>query len=331
MSGMGADRFLLDQRRERMDMPRTLEAIRTMSEQWPRAAAKLVEDRANGPAVIASLQHEISGLIAVNPEGGKIARAAAVSPSIEAGNVYLPHPAIAPWVEDLIEECAAFPYAAHDDQVDALTQALNRLHGVSRKIYTVQEAEIAVDPLEIPAYWPCAFGMDARLTETAALWGAWDPQTDILYVYSEHFQSSAEPAIHAHGIGSRGKWIPGLLDPTANGRSQSDGFNLMRIYQELGLDLQSAMDSEQSGVCEVLQRMRAGRLKVFRTLENFFQQYRLYHRDEHGQVVKQNDLLMNCLRYLCVSGRERMCTAPNPLDAWRQFGTVLGTPGGWMT
>ena len=91
------------------------------------------------------------------------------------------------------------------------------------------------------------------------------------------------------------------------------------------------MDSEQSGVCEVLQRMRAGRLKVFRTLENFFQQYRLYHRDEHGQVVKQNDLLMNCLRYLCVSGRERMCTAPNPLDAWRQFGTALGTPGGWMT
>src|ERR1017187_1689268 len=48
---------------------------------------------------------------------------------------------------------------------------------------------------------------------------------------------------------------------------------------------------EQSDACEVLQRMRSGRLRVFRTLEKFFQQYRLYRRDEHGQRVKQNDLL----------------------------------------
>jgi predicted phage terminase large subunit-like protein len=64
----------------------------------------------------------------VNPEGGKIARAAAVSPLIEAGNVYLPHPLYAPWVTDFIEECAAFPNGAHDDQVHAMTQALLRCH-----------------------------------------------------------------------------------------------------------------------------------------------------------------------------------------------------------
>jgi predicted phage terminase large subunit-like protein len=122
-----ADRFLLDQRRDRLDMPRTVEAIRAMSEKWPRAAAKWIEDRANGPAVIQSLQHEVSGLIAVNPDGGKIARAQAVSPQCESGNVYLPHPAIASWVEGFIEECAAFPNAAHDDQVDAMTQALTKL------------------------------------------------------------------------------------------------------------------------------------------------------------------------------------------------------------
>ena len=123
-----------------------------------------------------------------------------------------------------------------------------------------------------------------------------------------------------------GRGVP----PTANGRSQSDGFNLMRIYKELGLDLDVAMDSEQSGVCEVLQRMRSGRLRVFRTLENFFQQYRLYRRDERGQVVKQNDLLMNCLRYLCVSGRDRMCTEPSPWHGWHLSEMQPGTPGGWM-
>ena len=70
------------------------------------------------------MHHEIPGLIPVNPQGGKIGRAAAVSPLIESGNVFLPHPEIAPWVTDFIEECAAFPNGAHDDQVDATTQAL---------------------------------------------------------------------------------------------------------------------------------------------------------------------------------------------------------------
>src|SRR5579863_1971731 len=89
---------------------------------------KLVEDKANGPAVISALQHEISGLIAVNPEGGKLSRAQAVSPQAESGNVYLPHPALAQWVDGFIEELASFPNAAHDDQVDAMSQALHRLH-----------------------------------------------------------------------------------------------------------------------------------------------------------------------------------------------------------
>jgi predicted phage terminase large subunit-like protein len=121
----GADRYLIDQVRDRMDMPRTAQAIRTMSAKHPNSRAKLVEDKANGPAVIQTLQHEISGLIEVNPQGGKMSRAAGVSPEVEAGNWHLPHPSIAPWVVDFIEECASFPGGAHDDQVDAWSQGAN--------------------------------------------------------------------------------------------------------------------------------------------------------------------------------------------------------------
>ena len=88
-----ADRFLIDQCRARMDMPATKDAVKHFSQQWPKAVAKLVEDKANGPAVIQELKHDLAGLIEVNPEGGKIARAHGVSPQIEPGNVYLPHPA----------------------------------------------------------------------------------------------------------------------------------------------------------------------------------------------------------------------------------------------
>ena len=129
-AGLGAAGLLFfllgDQVRARMDCPATVKAVRELSAKWPTLLAKLIEDKANGSAVIQMLSREIPGILPVNPEGGKIARAAAVSPLIEAGNVYLPHPLWQPWVNDFIEECAAFPNGAHDDQVDAMTQALLR-------------------------------------------------------------------------------------------------------------------------------------------------------------------------------------------------------------
>ena len=127
LAKVGADRYLLDQVRSRLDMPGTVQAIRALSDKYPNSGAKLVEDKANGPAVIQSLKHEITGLKEVNPEGGKMSRAAAVSPEVEAGNWYLPHPGIAPWVLEFIEECASFPQGAHDDQVDAWSQGGNYL------------------------------------------------------------------------------------------------------------------------------------------------------------------------------------------------------------
>lgn len=123
----GADKYLLDQVRDRIDFPATLMSVKMITAKWPDAHAKLVEDKANGPAVISTLQHEVAGLIGVEPDGSKEARVAAVSPDIEAGNVYLPDPSIAPWVLDFVEECAAFPNGAHDDQVDAMSQAIRRL------------------------------------------------------------------------------------------------------------------------------------------------------------------------------------------------------------
>jgi len=124
----GPDKYLLDQVRGKFDFPTTLMAIRSLCSKWPRAQAKLIEDKANGPAVIAMLKKEIPGLIAVTPEGGKIVRAQAVCADIEAGNVYLPDPIICKWAEDFVEECTSFPNGAHDDMVDAMTQALTRLN-----------------------------------------------------------------------------------------------------------------------------------------------------------------------------------------------------------
>lgn len=123
----GAARFLLDAYKERADLPKTLAAVQALSDKWPEARAKLIEDKANGPAVIQSLRHAMQGLIAVQPMGSKESRVFAVQPEIEAGNVYLPHPRLCSWVDAFITTCAGFPNVPHDDEVDAMTQALIRL------------------------------------------------------------------------------------------------------------------------------------------------------------------------------------------------------------
>jgi predicted phage terminase large subunit-like protein len=123
----GADAYLLDQVHARMDFPETVRQFRALAARWPQAVLKIVEDKANGPAVIASLARTVPGIVPEEPQGGKEARAAAVSPLVEAHNVWLPAVELCPWVDGLVEEAAGFPTAAHDDRVDAMTQALNRL------------------------------------------------------------------------------------------------------------------------------------------------------------------------------------------------------------
>lgn len=128
--------FLLDQVRRKMGLLATCEEIKRLSRKWPKCRAKLIEDKANGPACLEVLGKQISGLIARNPEGGKEARANAVEPFFSAGNVYLPKPGVAvrnrpdhepeivPDVDEFISELTGFPTASHDDTVDACSQIL---------------------------------------------------------------------------------------------------------------------------------------------------------------------------------------------------------------
>lgn len=130
---VGANKYLLDMVREQMGLTASCKAILAQSQKWPKARKILIEDKANGPAVIEVLKSKISGIIPVNPVGSKMERAAAIEPQCEAGNVFFPDPLKFPWVQDVIEECAKFPRGEHDDIVDSVTQALIRLDERSRK------------------------------------------------------------------------------------------------------------------------------------------------------------------------------------------------------
>lgn len=165
-------------------------------------------------------------------------------------------------------------------------------------IYPIGESEILVEPIDIPRHWPRAYCMDVGWNKTAAIWGAKDRQSNIIYLYSEHYQGASEPSVHAQAIRQRGEWIRGGIDPAARGRSQKDGISLFDTYRDLGLNLSLANNAVEAGIYEVWQRLSGGGLKIFNTLSNTRAEYRLYRRDENGKIVKEFDHLMDCMRYL---------------------------------
>ena len=118
--------YLLDQVLDRMSFTETLAQIKAVLGRHPYIGAKLIEDKANGPAVIDALSKSVTGLIPIKPLGGKVSRANAISYVWRAGNVLIP-PVSVPWVPGFLREILGFPRAKHDDQVDAMSQALLHL------------------------------------------------------------------------------------------------------------------------------------------------------------------------------------------------------------
>ena len=120
----GPDFFLLDCVCDKMTFVESLKAMLLMTERHPEAVAKYVEAKANGEAIMDMVRQKVPGVIPVTPTESKVARAHAVTPLFQAGNVYVPKEA--PWVYDYLDELTKFPNAAHDDRVDATTQGLSQ-------------------------------------------------------------------------------------------------------------------------------------------------------------------------------------------------------------
>lgn len=178
-------------------------------------------------------------------------------------------------------------------------------------IYPFEEETFAIDPIPIPEHWPRGFALDVGWNKTAALWGAFDREQDMLYLWSEHYRGEAEPAVHAHSILRRGEWIPGRIDPAARGRGQADGKKLMNTYRDdYHLPITEASNAVEAGIFQVYVLFSESRIKVFKQLRNFFSELSLYRRDEKGNVVKDYDHLMDCLRYMVIDGFDWMATEP---------------------
>ncbi len=170
-------------------------------------------------------------------------------------------------------------------------------------IYPIGEEAVKVPDFEIPAHWPRAFSLDVGWNWTAVLWGAWDRDSGVTYLYSEYKTGEELPLIHVEAIKTRGEWIRGVDDPSALQSSQRDGEKLHDEYVKLGLSLTPADNAVEAGIFSVWMALSLGKLKVFESLVKWAEEFRLYSRDEKGKVVKRDDHLMDTMRYLVRSGK----------------------------
>jgi hypothetical protein len=175
----------------------------------------------------------------------------------------------------------------------------------SGRIFPVAEEAIKVRPFPVPPHWPRIMGIDFGVDHpTAAVWMAWDRDSDTIYVTDCYRKSEPGIAGHAMAVRARGEWVPVAWPHDGLQRDKGgSGEQLAKQYRDQGLNLlkdratfEDGSNGVEAGLSEMLTRMQTMRFRVFAHLEDWFEEFRLYHRKD-GLVVKQADDLMSATRY----------------------------------
>lgn len=219
------------------------------------------------------------------------------------------------------EAIASIIEAYPEHERDVRTKGIPRM-GSGSVFGSVREENVLIDPLPmIPDHWPRICAIDFGFSHATALtWLAIDRDTDTTYVYDCYRVIKEVPAIHRTAWGARGEWIPCAWPADGlNATSAGDGVALAVQYRNMGMKMigepamlpAGGMDGEQvksrksveAQIMMMLQAMKEGRLKIYKTLEPLIEEFRMYYRDENGKIVKQNDDAVDSLRYAWISRR----------------------------
>lgn len=178
----------------------------------------------------------------------------------------------------------------------------------SGRVFPVTEDDIKEKQPEIPSHWPRICGMDIGWDHpTAFVWIAWDRDSDTVHIYDCYRKSEETIPVHASALRQRGEWIPVAWPHDAmkhDGAKSGESFKA--LYEKEGVNMLSDPAADEQGsrsvegsIADMLTRMKTGRLKVAEHLNDWFEEFRMYHRKD-GLVVKERDDLMSATRYACM-------------------------------
>jgi len=201
------------------------------------------------------------------------------------------------------EEKATIIASYPPHELEARTKGIPTLG--SGRIFPVPEHALAIEHKEFPAHWPKIGAMDFGWDHPfAAVEMVWDRDSDTVYVSKTHRLKEATPIIHAAALRSWGKELPWAWPRDGKRETlEGAGVALAQQYRAQGLNMlpqhaqfEDGSISVEAGLMAMLTRMQMGKLKVFKHLNDWFEEFRLYHRKD-GKVVKEGDDLMAATRY----------------------------------
>lgn len=200
------------------------------------------------------------------------------------------------------EQRAAIIASYPPHERDARTKGIPMLG--SGRVFPIDEALITEEAFALPRHWPRICGVDFGWDHpTAAVWVAWDRDADCVHIYDTHRQREATPVVHAAAIRARGDWIPVAWPHDGLAHDKGSGTALADLYRQEKVNMlperatfEDGSFGVEAGVMAMLDRMQTGRLKVARHLNDWLDEFRMYHRKD-GLIVKEGDDLMSATRY----------------------------------
>jgi hypothetical protein len=169
------------------------------------------------------------------------------------------------------------------------------------------------------------YAIDFDHSHFAAVWGAHDRATGNIYLYDAYLAPRTDLAIHADEVRQRGRWIPGLFEPWARGRSEAFGLRSIDRLVGVGLDLFDVTGDPEEGVAVVAEMLTSGRLRVFRTMDLWLTAYRQYQRTDDGDLVDRDDHLMRATAPLVLYGPD-IAISENKASIEVDYGAVRSSP-----
>lgn len=208
----------------------------------------------------------------------------------------------------------------------------------SGRVFPISEDEVRIDPFQIPDYWPQLGGLDFGWDHpSAAARLAWDRDNDCLYVTACHRQKNQTPALFSSSVRPWGVWLPWAWPHDGLQHDKGSGEQLAQLYKNEGLNMigqratfENGTNGVEAGIAEMLDRMQTGRLKVFSTLNDWWEEFRMYHRKD-GQIVKLADDLMSATRYAVMMKRFAVVQNKKAQESYRAFSGQPRNDGlSWM-
>jgi phage terminase large subunit-like protein len=224
---------------------------------------------------------------------------------------------------------ASYPAFERDARIKGIPQL------GSGRVFPIDEDEIRCEAFPIPPHWVMLGGLDFGWDHpSAGVKLAWDRDSDTLYVVAAHRQREQTPAMFAAALKPWGNWLPWAWPHDGLQHDKGSGEQLAKQYKDQGLAMlpqratfEDGSNGVEAGVAEMFDRMQTGRLKVFAHLNDWFEEFRLYHRKD-GLIVKEGDDLLSATRYAMMM--RRFAIVPNKAAPKPSRPSMGGRPTGWM-